>query len=657
MLDGLTPRQREIVSLIEQGRSNKEIASLLDIGVGTVKQHVAALFRRLNVASRAQAVAVLRGLTGHETRAPIPEQANGSARSGQGGESSALAAECRVLSVAALHLETAESLAQAQGSRRLLDRLDELSRLGRVAADRFKGQCFERTGLGVELRFGFAKARSDDAARAVRAARFVLERLTDDDGEPILKAGVASGVGVILAQSGLPARPLACNELSHAWRLAHSAPNGRILACEATQRLTSSCLGYETSLPGMGLGRAALARAEIAPEPPAKLPLPRQKLLQRLLEQTAKSSCLAVVEAASDLGRTTLATTLAESLSAAGGFALYLPMGRQALDPVAGCLAVAFEIKAKLGCDAPPALRAAVLDDVLSANGLTDATARRTLVNILGPQIEQTETDALLSALTALSQACRLALIVDDVDEAPPGFLDWILALRSQAAPQTGVFLFGNNLAGDLRARLGGFASFEMPPLSDQDMSELILDIDAERQLDDGLARAVIRQAQGRPGACVELVQALLSRLRGKGDANAQHGLPMPLRLYAALIGEMDVDADVKEALRLAAVLGRSFGQTLLARFWPKGQKSLDEALKHAVKAELLTAETGPGGTRFTFSRPLLREAAALSWLSADRAKLRARVERTRVRVGSAPLAPVRNKGAKQAASKSRGDA
>ena len=52
----LTPRQREILRLLCEGKANKEIARELDIGVGTVKQHVVALFKRLNVRNRAMAV-------------------------------------------------------------------------------------------------------------------------------------------------------------------------------------------------------------------------------------------------------------------------------------------------------------------------------------------------------------------------------------------------------------------------------------------------------------------------------------------------------------------------------------------------------------------------------------------------------------------------
>lgn len=52
---GLTEREREILGLIAQGRSNKLIARELDITEGTVKVHVKHLLKKLNLRSRVEA--------------------------------------------------------------------------------------------------------------------------------------------------------------------------------------------------------------------------------------------------------------------------------------------------------------------------------------------------------------------------------------------------------------------------------------------------------------------------------------------------------------------------------------------------------------------------------------------------------------------------
>lgn len=52
----LTGRQREVMALLAQGKSNKEIASELGLAAGTVKIHISNIFKALNVRNRTQAV-------------------------------------------------------------------------------------------------------------------------------------------------------------------------------------------------------------------------------------------------------------------------------------------------------------------------------------------------------------------------------------------------------------------------------------------------------------------------------------------------------------------------------------------------------------------------------------------------------------------------
>jgi DNA-binding NarL/FixJ family response regulator len=51
----LTARQKEVLNLLVQGKTNKEIALALQIGEGTVKIHMAAIFRYFRVNNRAAA--------------------------------------------------------------------------------------------------------------------------------------------------------------------------------------------------------------------------------------------------------------------------------------------------------------------------------------------------------------------------------------------------------------------------------------------------------------------------------------------------------------------------------------------------------------------------------------------------------------------------
>jgi len=51
----LSPRQSVVLEMLVRGKSNKEIARELNLGAGTVKVHMAALFAKLGVANRAAA--------------------------------------------------------------------------------------------------------------------------------------------------------------------------------------------------------------------------------------------------------------------------------------------------------------------------------------------------------------------------------------------------------------------------------------------------------------------------------------------------------------------------------------------------------------------------------------------------------------------------
>jgi DNA-binding NarL/FixJ family response regulator len=54
--EGLTDRESEILALITQGKSNAEVATLTYLSPNTVKSYIRTIYRKINVASRTQAV-------------------------------------------------------------------------------------------------------------------------------------------------------------------------------------------------------------------------------------------------------------------------------------------------------------------------------------------------------------------------------------------------------------------------------------------------------------------------------------------------------------------------------------------------------------------------------------------------------------------------
>ena len=63
-IDKLTAREKQVLQLIAQGKSNKEIASLLDLSVNTVSVHRANLMEKMNIHRTAELVlfAIRKGL-------------------------------------------------------------------------------------------------------------------------------------------------------------------------------------------------------------------------------------------------------------------------------------------------------------------------------------------------------------------------------------------------------------------------------------------------------------------------------------------------------------------------------------------------------------------------------------------------------------------
>jgi DNA-binding NarL/FixJ family response regulator len=59
---GLTPREREVLALVSEGRTNRQIAEALFISDKTASVHVSNILAKLGVANRAEAAATVHRL-------------------------------------------------------------------------------------------------------------------------------------------------------------------------------------------------------------------------------------------------------------------------------------------------------------------------------------------------------------------------------------------------------------------------------------------------------------------------------------------------------------------------------------------------------------------------------------------------------------------
>lgn len=65
---GLSSRERELIELLVQGKTNREIADQLFISINTVKTHIKNIYSKLDVTNRVQLYSSLRGVMGRKDR-------------------------------------------------------------------------------------------------------------------------------------------------------------------------------------------------------------------------------------------------------------------------------------------------------------------------------------------------------------------------------------------------------------------------------------------------------------------------------------------------------------------------------------------------------------------------------------------------------------
>jgi DNA-binding NarL/FixJ family response regulator len=79
----LTPRQRDVLGLVGEGRSNKHIASALGLSEKTVKAHISGVLRVLGVANRTQAALARTSFGRDQTRQDSGREDSGREDSGR----------------------------------------------------------------------------------------------------------------------------------------------------------------------------------------------------------------------------------------------------------------------------------------------------------------------------------------------------------------------------------------------------------------------------------------------------------------------------------------------------------------------------------------------------------------------------------------------
>ena len=207
----LSVRQRQLLDLLIEGKTNKEIADDLKIEAGTVKQHLFVLFRKLGVNSRAKAVIAAAQIMKSTSAEQESEKSGGSKSKAQKGVSKAIiksleAYSWRLVSTVAVSIADLDELNPSAISMR--DHfLKSLRSIIERLVDALDGQVTYLPGGGSVMWFGHPRAHLDDADRAVYLAQYLQSWASHyqkhhDGGKkdsitPLIGVGVASNTEVV----------------------------------------------------------------------------------------------------------------------------------------------------------------------------------------------------------------------------------------------------------------------------------------------------------------------------------------------------------------------------------------------------------------------------------------------------------------------------
>ncbi len=242
----ITPRQQQILSLLMEGKSNKEIADELDIQLGTVKQHLFVLFRKLGVTNRAKAVlAAKQVMKAHRADTIAPANLSVQTNHALVGTNRNQNYVWRMVSVVAVFLPDSS----VNSPQLIVDRdryLVSLRSTISEATEALDGRFVSLPYGGMLAWFGHPAAHVDDADRAVQLAQqlqswsdqYCIEHPMHEGDTQVLKPvgiGIASRPEVVAEQS---TELSAAESFRVASILARHARNiGRPLADASTQKL------------------------------------------------------------------------------------------------------------------------------------------------------------------------------------------------------------------------------------------------------------------------------------------------------------------------------------------------------------------------------------------------------------------------------------
>lgn len=333
----LTQRQLQILKLLQAGKVNKEVAQELGIGLGTVKQHIVAIFKKLNVSNRAMAAS-----QGMEL---FQEQEN---RNSSLPVNLLACRPCVVLSIALPPDATSLATKLMYGSLAAMASANDAVFLA-------------RNGNAGDLIFGIQRVTEYDLAIALQTARAVYEDLREIDSgiAEQLHGCMTAGIAFASMQrfGGWTGEAIASSAIASARDLLGSVPPGRFVFDASALDLIElfGIGGSQEILPNMsfrelkGLHWTGARRAYHLVGRVAEL----TQLYGALTEAAKRLGRLLIIEGEMGMGKSSLCDAIAKlCLQQKGAVSLYrgLPpmLGNYLYDTLSGAECCVEEVAAAL---------------------------------------------------------------------------------------------------------------------------------------------------------------------------------------------------------------------------------------------------------------------------------------------------------------------
>ncbi|MEI6986045.1 MAG: LuxR C-terminal-related transcriptional regulator [Rhodospirillaceae bacterium] len=563
---GLTPRQLEILSLLTAGKANKEIANQLGIGLGTVKQHVVALFRKLSVTNRAMAVS--RGLEiARASATDVLRTAGGKA----GAASDNI--ELRPVTLLSLgcHVEN--------GAKAGTTAWQDLQSAATNAIQSVDSVLIGRPGRGVDIIFGLHCVNDRDAVQAEMMARDVFTRLAagynlGPSVRPRIRAALVSDylLASIGRLGGWTGETVAGRLIAHARAILDHTPADCLSTDTGTQRLL------------------AFARRAVEPRHP---PLPSRPVISPLLtDNAATPENLHILLKPPPIGRATERAALAAQINA-------LRNGQGGVVWIEG----------EIGMGKTTLARIVANETAASVSWLQCCCGPigPSPLAVLARQLTTPPVAAdIIPALARLLRHQCLALIIDDVHAADEAEIRILLELCAISSTMPLLLLgIGRRLepaalaaAPGTRLHLGRMTTGEVRTLIERD---------SEGHLSAPALADAVELAAGVPLFAYEL--AWEARFGSKCDAVGKQNL-LPLPLVCLVVSRLDCLALDRLVLKIVA-WRQPVTALAVAQISGEGNQATATELKRAVEAGVMTQEHGNHGAisrgdHFRISHPLI---------------------------------------------------